>query len=105
MSNHIELERLKAEMDAARKAAQETGEAAHHAAWVAEAASYAADAAVARAAVCAAAYAAAYAAREADAAWVAHQFGDTVVPITSLQPDGIHPSWKGYKQIAEETGL
>jgi lysophospholipase L1-like esterase len=35
----------------------------------------------------------------------AHQFGDTVVPITSLQPDGIHPSWKGYKEIAKETGL
>ena len=33
----------------------------------------------------------------------AHQFGDTVVTIKSTQPDGIHPSWKGYKQIAEET--
>ena len=34
---------------------------------------------------------------------MAHQFGDTVVPITSLQLDGIHPSWKGYKQIASDT--
>ena len=34
---------------------------------------------------------------------MAHQYGDTVVPITSLQPDGIHPSWKGYKQIASDT--
>ena len=42
---------------------------------------------------------------EMEAAWAAHQFGDTAVPITSLQPDGIHPSWKGYKEIAKETGL
>ena len=34
---------------------------------------------------------------------MAHQYGDTVVPITSLQLDGIHPSWKGYKQIADNT--
>jgi lysophospholipase L1-like esterase len=26
--------------------------------------------------------------------------GDTVVPIDRLQPDGVHPSWAGYKQIA-----
>jgi lysophospholipase L1-like esterase len=33
---------------------------------------------------------------------VATQYGDTVLPITSLQPDNIHPSWNGYKQIAKE---
>jgi lysophospholipase L1-like esterase len=33
---------------------------------------------------------------------VAAQYGDTVLPITRLQPDGIHPSWAGYKQLAEE---
>lgn len=33
---------------------------------------------------------------------VAAQYGDTVLPITRLQPDGIHPSWAGYKQIAKE---
>jgi lysophospholipase L1-like esterase len=33
---------------------------------------------------------------------VAAQYGDTVLPITSLQPDKIHPSWAGYKQIAKE---
>jgi len=33
---------------------------------------------------------------------VAAEWGDTVLPITRLQPDGIHPSWAGYKQIAKE---
>jgi lysophospholipase L1-like esterase len=33
---------------------------------------------------------------------VAAQYGDTVLPITSLQPDGIHPSWAGYKKIAKD---
>jgi hypothetical protein len=34
---------------------------------------------------------------------VASGFGDTVLPITRLQPDGIHPSWAGYKEIAAAT--
>jgi lysophospholipase L1-like esterase len=34
---------------------------------------------------------------------IAAQYGDVVLPITSLQPDNIHPSWAGYKQIAKET--
>ncbi len=34
---------------------------------------------------------------------VAAQYGDTVLPITRLQPDGIHPSGAGYKQLAEKT--
>lgn len=34
---------------------------------------------------------------------VAAEHGDTVLPITRLQPDGIHPSWAGYKEIAKET--
>ena len=33
---------------------------------------------------------------------VAGENGDTVLPIESLQPDGIHPSWAGYKQIVSE---
>jgi lysophospholipase L1-like esterase len=33
---------------------------------------------------------------------VAAQYGDTVLPITSLQPDGIHPSWAGYKKLAKD---
>ena len=34
---------------------------------------------------------------------VAAEHGDTVLPITSLQPDQIHPSWAGYRQIAKDT--
>jgi len=34
---------------------------------------------------------------------VAAEYGDTVLPITRLQPDGIHPSWAGYKEIVKET--
>jgi len=34
---------------------------------------------------------------------VAVGFGDTVLPITRLQPDGIHPSWAGYKELAAAT--
>jgi lysophospholipase L1-like esterase len=34
---------------------------------------------------------------------VAAQYGDTVLPITRLQPDGIHPSGAGYKRLAEKT--
>lgn len=34
---------------------------------------------------------------------IAADWGDTVLPITSLQPDRIHPSWAGYKEIAKET--
>ena len=34
---------------------------------------------------------------------IAEEHGDTVLPITRLQPDGIHPSCTGYKQLAKET--
>jgi len=34
---------------------------------------------------------------------VADQYGDTVLPITRLQKDGIHPSWAGYKELGEKT--
>ena len=33
---------------------------------------------------------------------IASSYGDTVLPITRLQADGIHPSWAGYKNIAEK---
>jgi lysophospholipase L1-like esterase len=32
---------------------------------------------------------------------VAEQFGDTVIVTTRWQQDKIHPSWAGYKNIAE----
>jgi hypothetical protein len=34
---------------------------------------------------------------------IALGFGDTVLPIASLQTDGIHPSGQGYKKLAEQT--
>lgn len=34
---------------------------------------------------------------------VAAQFNDTVLPTTRWQKDKIHPSWTGYKDIAERT--
>lgn len=32
---------------------------------------------------------------------IAEQYGDTVLPITRLQRDGVHPSSAGYKQLAD----
>jgi hypothetical protein len=32
---------------------------------------------------------------------VADYHGDTVLPITRVQADGIHPSWAGYREIVE----
>jgi len=34
---------------------------------------------------------------------IARNFGDTILPITRLQPDNVHPSWAGYKDIAAKT--
>jgi hypothetical protein len=34
---------------------------------------------------------------------VAAYYGDVVLPIKQLQPDGIHPSWAGYKELAEQS--
>jgi lysophospholipase L1-like esterase len=34
---------------------------------------------------------------------VAEKYGDTVLPITKLQKDGVHPSWAGYKELADKT--
>ena len=34
---------------------------------------------------------------------IAKYYGDTVLPIRGLQPDGIHPSWSGYRDIVERT--
>ena len=34
---------------------------------------------------------------------IASQFNDTVLPTTRWQSDKIHPSWAGYKELAERT--
>lgn len=33
---------------------------------------------------------------------IAKNYGDTILPINKLQPDKIHPSWAGYKEIVEQ---
>ena len=38
------------------------------------------------------------------AVWhVANEFNDTILNMKRLQPDGIHPSWAGYKELADAT--
>ncbi len=32
---------------------------------------------------------------------VAKDYGDTVLPITRLQEDKVHPSWAGYRELAK----
>lgn len=34
---------------------------------------------------------------------VAESYGDTVLPIVSLQKDGVHPDSKGYRALANST--
>jgi lysophospholipase L1-like esterase len=34
---------------------------------------------------------------------IAAKYNDTVLPITRVQSDGIHPSWAGYREIANKT--
>jgi lysophospholipase L1-like esterase len=38
------------------------------------------------------------------AVWhVANENNDVILPMTRLQKDNIHPSWAGYKQLADKT--
>ena len=34
---------------------------------------------------------------------IAKDYGDVVLPITRLQKDGVHPSWAGYKELADKS--
>ena len=34
---------------------------------------------------------------------MAAEYGDTVLPITRISKDNIHPSWAGYKELANQT--
>lgn len=34
---------------------------------------------------------------------VAKEWGDTIISTQRLQADAIHPSWAGYKELAEKT--
>ena len=33
---------------------------------------------------------------------IARNFGDTIISTKKVQPDSIHPSWAGYKELAKE---
>lgn len=34
---------------------------------------------------------------------IATNYGDTILPITNLSKDGVHPTARGYKELAGET--
>ena len=34
---------------------------------------------------------------------IAKDYGDTVLPIENLHADKVHPSWSGYRKLAEQT--
>lgn len=34
---------------------------------------------------------------------VAEKYGDQIIGTNHVQPDGIHPSWRGYKDLAEKS--
>ncbi len=36
---------------------------------------------------------------------IAHKYGDTIIWTSYVQPDHIHPSWRGYKDIVKKAGL
>ena len=36
---------------------------------------------------------------------LANEYDDQVIGTKRVQPDGIHPSWNGYKEIVRKAGL
>ena len=36
---------------------------------------------------------------------IANSFGDKIISTPYVQPDHIHPSWRGYKDIVKKAGL
>jgi hypothetical protein len=36
---------------------------------------------------------------------LAKEYGDHIIGTNRVQPDGIHPSWNGYKEIVKKAGL
>jgi len=36
---------------------------------------------------------------------IAKSYGDTIIGTKFVQPDGIHPSWRGYKQLVKFSGI
>lgn len=36
---------------------------------------------------------------------IAHNYGDTIISTEFVQPDHIHPSWRGYKDLVKKSGI
>jgi hypothetical protein len=36
---------------------------------------------------------------------IANKYGDTIISTAFVQPDNVHPSWRGYKDIVKKAGL
>ena len=36
---------------------------------------------------------------------IAHSYGDDIISTSYVQPDHIHPSWRGYKELVQKAGL
>lgn len=36
---------------------------------------------------------------------IAYKYDDKIIGTSYLQPDGIHPSWKGYKELVNEVPI
>jgi lysophospholipase L1-like esterase len=40
-----------------------------------------------------------------DVADIASRYGDKIIGTPYVQPDGVHPSWRGYKSLVNQAGL
>lgn len=36
---------------------------------------------------------------------IANEYGDTIISTPYVQPDNIHPSWRGYKDLVKKSGI
>jgi hypothetical protein len=36
---------------------------------------------------------------------IAAKYGDTIISTSYVQPDNVHPSWRGYKDLVKKAGL
>jgi len=36
---------------------------------------------------------------------LANEYGDTIIKTDKVQPDHIHPSWSGYKELIKKAGI
>jgi hypothetical protein len=36
---------------------------------------------------------------------IAAKYGDNIISTQFVQPDNVHPSWRGYKELVKKAGL